>query len=302
MQLYNLGKWVREKYGNFIPKHYSEADVKISSTDTHRCLTSAAAFAAGLFPPKDFEIWNEDIHWQPIPIFTECERILSKFITSPCKKFIQVRNDYFKNSEYVKKFKKENDAILDYLRNHAGQNFDNLLKTLLVVDTLVITRELNFTRADWMKNLDYDHLNEMILFGIRGFGTSEDILRLTTGNFVGHIFDHFAAIQAGKHKEKLLFFSAHDINMISILVALGNKETERPAYGSMLIFQLIKKDENHYIQVVMKQNDRILKVPISVCESDDCSAMDLRRAFGRILITEKEWREECDNVTLRDEL
>lgn len=70
MQQYKLGQYFRRRYGDLIGQKYSPNKVYIHSTDTDRTIMSALANLAGLFPPTDNEIWNENIPWQPIPIRT----------------------------------------------------------------------------------------------------------------------------------------------------------------------------------------------------------------------------------------
>lgn len=43
-------------------------DVFVRSSDADRCHMSGGTFLAGLFPPKEEEVWNSDLLWQPVPI------------------------------------------------------------------------------------------------------------------------------------------------------------------------------------------------------------------------------------------
>lgn len=66
--MYSLGLKIREWYSDFIPKYYFPEDVEIVSSYADRCLMSAETLSAALFPPKDWQIWNEDFIWQPTPV------------------------------------------------------------------------------------------------------------------------------------------------------------------------------------------------------------------------------------------
>lgn len=66
--MYELGRKFRERYNNFIPEVYWPDDVNVSSSYSERCRNSAYLFCAGLFPPKNVQIWNPDLLWQPIPV------------------------------------------------------------------------------------------------------------------------------------------------------------------------------------------------------------------------------------------
>jgi len=47
------------------------AKVHVQSTDYDRTLMSAYSNLAGLFPPAQSQVWNNDLPWQPIPVHTE---------------------------------------------------------------------------------------------------------------------------------------------------------------------------------------------------------------------------------------
>ena len=44
------------------------------STDVDRCLMTAQAVLAGLYPPEGVHGGNEDLPWQPVPVHTTPKR------------------------------------------------------------------------------------------------------------------------------------------------------------------------------------------------------------------------------------
>ena len=57
--------------------------ILVQSIDDDRCLMSAEAVLAGLYPPSDKQVWSNDIYWQPIPVHNmpqQLEKVLY-FIT-----------------------------------------------------------------------------------------------------------------------------------------------------------------------------------------------------------------------------
>lgn len=69
--MYKLGKWLRKRYENTIlKKRYDAKDIYIRSSDEDRTLASASAVMAALYPPTDYQLWNPELLWQPIPIHT----------------------------------------------------------------------------------------------------------------------------------------------------------------------------------------------------------------------------------------
>ena len=64
---YNLGKFLRNRYKDFLSEKYDENDIYVRASDVDRTMMSAMSNLAGLYPPQGDQIWNPDIHWQPIP-------------------------------------------------------------------------------------------------------------------------------------------------------------------------------------------------------------------------------------------
>lgn len=65
-----MGQYFRRRYDKILGGRYSPNKVYIRSSDCDRAITSALANLAGMFPPTDDEIWNDNIPWQPIPVHT----------------------------------------------------------------------------------------------------------------------------------------------------------------------------------------------------------------------------------------
>jgi len=69
-QHHKYGQFLRNYYANFLDDIYNKNKVTIRSTDFDRTLMSAYSLLSGLYPPKDFQIFDENINWQPIAVHT----------------------------------------------------------------------------------------------------------------------------------------------------------------------------------------------------------------------------------------
>ena len=74
-QHYEYGLYLRSRYSDFLSKIYNRNNVYAISTNYDRTLMSAYSLLSGLFEPNDFQIWNKDIKWQPIPVHTTDSKI-----------------------------------------------------------------------------------------------------------------------------------------------------------------------------------------------------------------------------------
>lgn len=71
-----LGKYLRQRYSDFLSESYSPYEIRVEASDVDRTLMSAEADLAGLYPPNKEDpvsVWNEDLGslWQPIPVHTQ---------------------------------------------------------------------------------------------------------------------------------------------------------------------------------------------------------------------------------------
>jgi lysosomal acid phosphatase len=69
-QHYHFGRFLRDRYLGFLNRFYDKNEVFVRSTDFDRTLMSAYSLLSGLFPPNDYQNWNNRIAWQPIAVHT----------------------------------------------------------------------------------------------------------------------------------------------------------------------------------------------------------------------------------------
>jgi lysosomal acid phosphatase len=68
---FEYGAYLRARYDGYLTKLYNINKVLILSTNFPRTLMSCASLLAGLYPPVDFQLWNQQLAWQPISIPTQ---------------------------------------------------------------------------------------------------------------------------------------------------------------------------------------------------------------------------------------
>jgi lysosomal acid phosphatase len=67
---FEFGNFLKNYYAGYIGGFYEREKVFIRSTDYDRTLMSAQGILAGLFVPEGYQVWNENIKWQPVPVHT----------------------------------------------------------------------------------------------------------------------------------------------------------------------------------------------------------------------------------------
>lgn len=122
-QQYALGKWLRRRYKNFLSNTFNVNDTYVQSSDVDRTLMSAQCNLAGLYPPEDEQIWNEDLLWQPIPVHSmpvTTDRLIAGGVTSSCPAYQNAYNAYLASSELTR-FGESIQPVCDYLTKNIGQ-------------------------------------------------------------------------------------------------------------------------------------------------------------------------------------
>ncbi|RWS19183.1 lysosomal acid phosphatase-like protein 3, partial [Leptotrombidium deliense] len=57
-RMYNVGRYMRNRYEHFLTSNPQEIHIKSAMLD--RCLVSAELVAAGMYPPSGQFVWNKD--------------------------------------------------------------------------------------------------------------------------------------------------------------------------------------------------------------------------------------------------
>ena len=73
-QLYDFGKYLRNYYSLFLNEFYKEYEVDAISTDFDRTIMSTSAMLAGLYKPRGYQKFDDQLDWQPIPVHINTER------------------------------------------------------------------------------------------------------------------------------------------------------------------------------------------------------------------------------------
>lgn len=106
---------------------------------------SAAHNLAGMFPPKNQQIWNESLLWQAIPIHTMPESIdYILAMKRPCPLYIKAFKEY-EQSEEIQWILEHFRELIQYLEMHSGLKLDRIVQIKSLYETLWIENLKNFS-------------------------------------------------------------------------------------------------------------------------------------------------------------
>lgn len=142
---YKLGQYLRGRYRKLIGTSYSPDQVYIRSTDEDRNLMSTECTMAGLFPPSQDEVWNDDLDWQPIPIHTmpsNSDYLLNSFVN--CSRFDYLFNKRL-NSLELKWLMFKYRPLIKFMEKHSGRPLHRTNDVWGLYSDLMIENRRGFT-------------------------------------------------------------------------------------------------------------------------------------------------------------
>lgn len=146
MQQYELGKFFRKRYASLLDNGiYLRDNVYVQSTNVDRTLMSAEANLASFFPPRNTQVWNENLDWQPIPVHTAPEQV--DYVLSgkrPCSRYTYAFEKYKKSPEYIAQLDKY-QSLFAYLTRHTGKTIKSIKDARSIYNALFIETLKNFT-------------------------------------------------------------------------------------------------------------------------------------------------------------
>lgn len=107
-------------------------------TDVNRTLMSAAANMAGLFPPKDNQVWKKGFMWQPVPIHSipqKMDHIL--YAGKKCERYNQAMTEYLQSTEHTDLLAKYKN-LFTYLEENSGREVRSFEDVEMLYNTLWI--------------------------------------------------------------------------------------------------------------------------------------------------------------------
>ncbi|XP_072390341.1 lysosomal acid phosphatase-like isoform X2 [Diabrotica undecimpunctata] len=297
-QQFELGQWFRERYKQFLPDRYHSDFLTVMSSDVDRCLMSAAAHLAGLYPPKDNQVWNERLSWQPIPIHTQPQKE-DMLIASerPCKKHDRLYQELLNSKSYLA-FLEQQREILDYLSFHSGENVTTLRDVFLINDNLSVESKYNLTLPDWTKNVFPQLLSPLAQLSIALPASTPELGRLRSGPLIDYIATFLEnAILKSNNSQKYLILSGHDFTIGTLLTTLGSNDHPLAEYASSVIFELRKsKDNVPFVNLMFRNSTNLYGIKLKQC-AFNCDFKQFNQIIAPVRTNASIWENECSDLT-----
>ncbi|XP_031785785.1 venom acid phosphatase Acph-1 isoform X1 [Nasonia vitripennis] len=249
---YRIGTTLRSRYNGFLDENYIGSDVAALSTDNERTRMSLQLVLAGLYPPKDQQVWSDDVKWQPIPVDNLISDLASFTWAEKCPTRAKIYKELLESEDYKKDFGRFKE-VMDKLSTLTGRNLQTAEEVYHLFHTLTAETAMGLTLPEWTKEY-YPHgpIINITLFQYLTDNYNTPLKRLNGGLFLRKMLNDLGVNKDGKveKKAKINLYSGHENNIGALLYALKVWKNVIPAYSSAVILELHKKGSQYFIKVV----------------------------------------------------
>uniref|UniRef100_A0A7G3AIU4 acid phosphatase n=1 Tax=Lutzomyia longipalpis TaxID=7200 RepID=A0A7G3AIU4_LUTLO len=254
-QHYELGKWLRNRYGSLVNETYSRNEIFVRSTDVERTLQSALSNLAGFFPPMGHDVWNEDLKWQPIPVHTMPEKLDLLLASKKACPAYQYALKKRRRSEEYKELNKRFQGLYEYLSANTGRQINSLEGVQMLYSCLLIESIHNKTLPEWTKPIFPGDMEWISAKSFSTYCSTPQLARLKSGPILKEMLERFKNKTLGtlKPDRSLWIYSAHDTTVANLLNILGLFDPPHsPPFAACVMLEMRLIDEKPYISVFYK--------------------------------------------------
>ncbi|CAH1398948.1 unnamed protein product [Nezara viridula] len=271
-QQYELGKWLRSRYDCFLGKEYKGESLEAWTTDVDRTKMSAALVLAGMFPPRDEQIWNKDLLWQPIPTSHQKLAEDKLLLVRGCPRYSEAVAEV-KANQLAETIAKQKD-LYDYLFEHSGKTVTDPDGVMDIYSTLKAEEEFGLKLPTWTNEVYPNEMANVTAFSFILNSYTDELKRLKGGPLLKKILnDSKNKINDNLHERKLYLYAGHDSTVANVLQALKVWDPQIPKYNILALIELHKIHDDYKLKIFLKNSTHepyLLTIPgcEEVCPMD----------------------------------
>ncbi|XP_060533022.1 lysosomal acid phosphatase-like [Cylas formicarius] len=289
-QMYSLGQNLRAYYSPFLSPYYWPQEVNFTSSYSDRCLMSAELVAAGMYPPKDEQVWNDNLLWQPVPIHY-LPRSLDNSIAMKraCKKYDRAFAEVA-NSRKVADMNSQNRILFEYLSQCTGMPVTDIGIVESLYNTLEIEQQNNLALPSWINSTLMASMKELAARNLALYSETEFMKKMKAGPLLKTIVDLMRKAAVDAKVPLINIYSGHDLTIVQVMRALNLTDTIKPKYGSSLHFEIYS---DRSIKVLYKEYWEGLpqEQQLEFC-ANPCLLDDFESSLSEII--PQDWENECN--------
>ncbi|XP_076666924.1 lysosomal acid phosphatase-like isoform X1 [Andrena cerasifolii] len=297
LEMYNVGRWIRDKYGSIIGPKYESSLSLVQSSYADRCIMSAQSLLAGLYPPTPEEIFVPELNWRPVPVHST-PRHLDKILVmkAPCPRLERALEEAYANESA--RLESVSAEYYQQLSAHTGQKIATITDIEFLYNTLEIEERSGLTLPEWTSKYYNQQMREIAARSLGIFTSNTLQQRLRGGPLLKEILSHMQALKSNKRGRQAYLYSAHDITLVNLLRTMGfTSEYFKPEYGATLVFQLhdtpsFSSSDAEVKLMYLNDTDTVTPHPMNI---PNCSAPCLLGTLASLWkdVLPDNWDEEC---------
>lgn len=243
--LYDIGTWLRNRYGKLLGKLYHPDKIFAQSTGVSRTQMSIELVLASLYPPADTaQEWNKDLNWQPIPFFSEpLDEDTLLLVRKSCPRYHEALMEVMESSE-VRQFLNDSQELLDNLTTITGSDIKTPDDVQSLFSTLKAEDDFGLALPEWIREYYPDKMLPLVTFGYTLNVYNDELKRLKGGPFLKKTISEWEAVIASEgtrdKSKKMFLYAGHDSSVVNILSAFNVWKEQVPGYAIMALFELYK--------------------------------------------------------------
>lgn len=265
-QLYELGRFFRKRYNNFI-EEFNPANIHVVASQSDRAIVSAQAMLRGFFPAHNSQLqWLEGEQWQPLPFYIETTEKSTPLLHPTnyhCPRYNKLLDD--DKGPIHNAMMDKYAEVVKMLANVTG--IGDKLYFDQVASLMNIQREMyhQLPQPEWVYQKWPQYHNMRTIDIIKEFKRvsrvseydTPDKARLRGGLLLGDIIDRFQNVSTGNtvKARQMHLYSAHDATVAALLYALNISNGILVPYSACLIIELYQTWTNEKVVKFLFKNE-----------------------------------------------
>lgn len=304
-QEYDLGIFLRSKYGHLLSGKYREGEIYLQSTNIDRTLMSAQCVAAGLYSPNNVTKWNGILSpWRPFPVHSrETDRDwLYQIYQDPskqCPEFDKLIKQIRVSSDWYLETDKTYAEFFQSITKHTGSPFtiDNIGS---LYDNLFCLKSNGYKLPSWVDSQIMETLINLsgVLQGL-GFSDYEmkytkTLSKMRAGVILSHMITNMEKRLNGDTGYYVVGYSGHDSSVIPLLTSLGAFNWKQPPYASCVMIDLYKNDDgSHFVEFWYRNDSKHDPYPLSFYECGHKCDYEVFKKISAEVVTDENTPTLC---------
>ncbi|XP_064461542.1 testicular acid phosphatase homolog [Ornithodoros turicata] len=289
---YNLGRYLRVKYEDFLT--YDPNEMRARSSGRDRCLESIQTNLAGLYPPRGKHVWNNQVDWQPVPVQTMPVDLDGRLYEDAICPNAEVALDHIHKSPQGSEILSENANLMATLEKLSGKRMKDWVSVRDLLDTLTIERDRGLKIPEWAFGL-WRNMTELAKYTTIMNYKSQEYNKFRAGLLIKDIVKHADDVVGGDNKVKLYMYASHDVAIAALTSAFGVFNQLAVPSSTAVITELHEDPHSgeYFVQMFFKNETtrKPYKLHIEGCEGYRCSLQTFKELASPYI--PDDWRQEC---------